>query len=271
MVPPASFAPRRSLELPELRSTTVRRTCPSLLLKRSPMAQEPLLDALTNFVRTLTGRYQIGDVLDELAAVTVEVIGARGAGVSLGGPDGKLHFATASGEAVRRLEEVQDRLQQGPCWAAYQTGVPTLIGDIEQSDQWPEYFEVCREVGMRSVAGIPMTWNGRGFGALNIYRELPGEWIDEDTSAATVLADMATSYVAHASQLDQAVRLNEQLQAALDSRVVIEQAKGIIAGERKIPLNEAFELLRRHARSNHASLRAVATAVVEAGFRPEPS
>jgi GAF domain-containing protein len=233
------------------------------------MAQEPLLQALTDFARTLTGRYEVGDVLDELASVTVEVVGAFGAGVSLGDADGRLQFATASDEAVRQLEEVQQRVQQGPCWAAYRSGQPTLVADIETIEQWPEYCEVCRRVEMRSVAGIPMMWNGQGFGALNIYREVPGEWTEEDTNAATVLADMATSYVAHASQLDQAVRLNEQLQAALESRVIIEQAKGLVAGERGVSLSEAFELLRRHARSHHASLRAVAAAVVEAGFRPD--
>ena len=232
------------------------------------MAQEPLLQALTDFARTLTGRYEVGDVLEELAVVTVEVVGAYGAGVSLGDPEGKLEFATASDEAVRQLEEVQERFQQGPCWTAYRTGEPKLVADIETFEEWPEYREVCRAVKMRSVAGIPMTWNGEGFGALNIYRSVPGEWSEADTNAASVLANMATSYVAHASQLDQAERLNEQLQAALDSRVVIEQAKGLVAGERNISLNESFELLRRHARSNHASLRAVATAVVEAGFRP---
>jgi AmiR/NasT family two-component response regulator len=93
-------------------------------------------------------------------------------------------------------------------------------------------------------------------------------WSDQDVVAALVLADIATGYVVHASELDQARRVNEQLQAALDSRVAIEQAKGLLAGERSITLDEAFVVLRSQARSRHPPIHAIAHAVVELGLRP---
>ena len=229
---------------------------------------ETLLAALTEFAETLTTHYDVADVLDELTSRAATVLDATGAGVSLGDAKGELAFATASSEMVSRIERVQEQSQLGPCWAAYRTQTLVLITDVAEREDWPEYRAVCLEEDIRSVAGIPMVWDGRSFGALNVYREGPRFWTETEIAAAGILANMATSYVAHASQLDEAKRLNEQLQEALDSRVVIEQAKGLLAGERGVTLNEAFESLRRHARSHHASLRAVAEAVVQVGFRP---
>ena len=232
-------------------------------------APDILLDVLADFARDLSGHYDVSDVLDALTTHAAGVLGAAGAGVTLADGSGRLRFATASSDPVGRLEHAQEQHQAGPCHDAYTGRKPVLVEDIESTTGWPDYREICLAVGLGSVAGIPMLWNDEGFGALNVYRAVPGPWSDEDVTVARVLADMATSYVAHASQLDESRRLNEQLQEALDSRVLIEQAKGLIAGERTISLNDAYELLRRHARNHQASLRAVASAVVELGFRPE--
>jgi AmiR/NasT family two-component response regulator len=118
------------------------------------------------------------------------------------------------------------------------------------------------------VLGVPLRLQARSIGSLDVYDTGSRVWSPDELAAATVLADIAASYVAHASELDGAKRLNEQLQTALDSRVLIEQAKGILAGERKISVDDALEILRSHARSNRASLRAIAEAVVNLGMRP---
>jgi hypothetical protein len=104
--------------------------------------------------------------------------------------------------------------------------------------------------------------------ALDIYDDHIRDWTERDLSTARVLADIATGYLMHASELDRARRVNEQLQAALDSRVVIEQAKGLLAGERGISLDTAFAVLRNHARNRNAPIHAIAQAVVELGLRP---
>jgi len=104
-------------------------------------------------------------------------------------------------------------------------------------------------------------------GALNLYSTQPRQWSDEDITVARVLADAATRYVVNASKLRQQEQLSEQLQQALGSRVVIEQAKGITASRHSVTIDAAYQLIRVHARSNNASLRTVAEAIVSVGLR----
>jgi AmiR/NasT family two-component response regulator len=102
---------------------------------------------------------------------------------------------------------------------------------------------------------------------MNVYDAQPREWSEEDLAAASVLADVATSYLVNASKLHQQQQLNEQLTTALESRAVIEQAKGITAGDAGVSVQEAYHRIRRHARNHNTSLRAVAEAVVNLGLR----
>jgi AmiR/NasT family two-component response regulator len=104
-------------------------------------------------------------------------------------------------------------------------------------------------------------------GALNLYSSEPREWSDVDIAVARVLADVATSYVVNASKLRQQEQLSEQLQEALESRIIIEQAKGITAYKNAVSIDAAFQLMRRHARNNNASLRLVAEAIVAVGLQ----
>lgn len=119
-----------------------------------------------------------------------------------------------------------------------------------------------------AVAALPMMVDSRSIGALNLYNHQVRQWSDDDLAAARVLADMATSYIINASELEKAQRTTEQLQEALDSRLVIEQAKGILAADGRLGMDQAYQVLRRHARSHNASLRSVAEAVVNLGLRP---
>jgi GAF domain-containing protein len=230
--------------------------------------QDRLLDVLTRFSRTLASRYDVSDVLYELSDSVVDVLGASGAGVSLADEAGRLCFATATDGVVAVLEEVQEATQDGPCRRAFQTNEAVFSSDLRTIEDWPEVRETALRHGLLSVAGIPMALAGSALGSLNIYDRNVRTWSADDIAAARVFADMATSYIAHASELDRARRVNEQLQTALNSRVIIEQAKGILAGERRISLDEAFNILRQHARNHNARLRAVAHAVVELGMRP---
>ncbi len=122
---------------------------------------------------------------------------------------------------------------------------------------------------MVAVAGIPMELDGLRLGALNIYDSSPREWAEEDLAAARVFADMATSYLLNSSERERAQRIQAQLQEALASRVVIEQAKGMVAATYGISVDAAFERLRRHARNHNATVRNVSEAVVQLGLRIE--
>ncbi len=231
-------------------------------------SNELLFDVLKRFANTLAHDYDVADVLYELTEHAVEVLGATSAGVSLAEADGVLKFVTASSQAAADIELVQQESQQGPCHEAYTTATAVMVNNIGEASSWPVYRSKAREVGLLAVAGIPLTTGDRHLGAMNIYADGPRDWTPEDIAAASVLADMATSYVVHASELARAQRINEQLQQALTSRIVIEQAKGILAGERGLRVDDAFELLRKHARRNGASLSSVADAVVRLGLRP---
>ena len=223
---------------------------------------------LSEFAGTLVVHYDIGDVLYGLAERTAALLRVAGAGVSLGDGD-RLRFVTGASEATVRVEQIQERTQQGVCVEAFTTGEPVLIPDIaEVRDRWPEFEAAARGAGFAAVAGIPMRLGDRMLGAVNIYSAGPRQWSDDDVGTAKVLADMATSYLVNASELEKSRRTAEQLHQALQSRIVIEQAKGILAAERKISMDAAFEVLREHARNHHANLRAVADAVVNLGLRP---
>jgi GAF domain-containing protein len=121
-------------------------------------------------------------------------------------------------------------------------------------------------VGIAGVAGIPMSLADEIIGALNLYSCEPRQWSDGDIAVAGVLADVGTSYVVNASKLRQQEQLSEQLQEALESRVIIEQAKGITAQQNSVTVDHAYQLMRRHARNNNASLRLVAEAIVAVGL-----
>jgi GAF domain-containing protein len=170
----------------------------------------------------------------------------------------------ASGE----LEHNQEEQQAGPCRDAYDTGEVVRVTDVrEEAARWPEFSATAARLDVAGVAGIPMRLADQIIGALNLYSPEPRAWTDEDIAVAGVLADVATSYVVNASKLHQQEQLSEQLQEALESRVVIEQAKGITAQQHAVTVDDAYQLMRRHARNNNASLRVVAEAIVAVGLQ----
>lgn len=228
-----------------------------------------LLRALSDFSRVLLTSYDVQTVLGELAEKVTEVLGLSGSGVSLTQGGGVLRFVTGTSPAVERLERLQEEEhQEGPSLTARQSGELVAVADVTAPEPpWPEYVARAGRLGLRAVAGVPMRLENQVVGVLTMYDERPREWSDEDLAVARILADMATSYVVSASKLHQEQRLNEQLNEALQNRLVIEQAKGIIANARGIPVDEAFLRIRKHARDHNASVRAVADAIVHVGLR----
>lgn len=230
--------------------------------------QALFLRTLSEFAQTLVRPYEVGDVLYDMTGRLIEVLGVTGAGVSLGEGD-RIRFATGVNEASVRTEEAQEEAQQGPCVQAFRTGEKVLVSDLrEVGEGWDVFREAALGAGFLAVAAIPMKVDSRSLGALNVYSSTKRAWSSDDVATATVLANMATSYIINASELEKANRTAEQLQQALESRIVIEQAKGMVAAQRKIHPDQAYRVLRQHARSHNSSLRAVADAVVNLGLRP---
>ncbi len=231
------------------------------------MYDEPLfLRTLSRFAAILPAHYDLEAALSELTESVTQVLGLTGSGVTMA-EDGRLRFVTAVSHASEALERSQEQRQAGPCRDAYDTGEVVRVTDVRlESNRWPEFSATATRLKIAGVAGIPMHLDEKAIGALNLYAAQPREWSDEDIAVASVLANVATSFVVNASKLRQQQQLSEQLQEALQSRVIIEQAKGITAQQHAVTIDEAYLRMRKHARSNNASMRVVAEAIVAVGL-----
>jgi GAF domain-containing protein len=227
-----------------------------------------LTHAVSEFARTLARGSAISEVLNELAERITTVLGVAGAGVSVL-ESGQFRLVAASDERSAGLERVQETEQAGPGVDACLSGKIVMVASLpETSGEWDAYQRAARAASMVAVASVPMRHDGESIGALDLYSASRRDWSACDLRAAGILADMATGYLVQARELDRQCRVIGQLREALDSRIVIEQAKGVLAAERRISVDEAFEVLRRHARNHAVSLRSVAEAVVSLGLRP---
>lgn len=225
--------------------------------------QHRLHRALRDFAHTLVRRYDVGDVLYRLSDDVTDVLGVTGSGVSLL-DDGVLRFITATSDQIEEVERLQDQYEQGACEEATTTATAIAVCDLRmETDRWPKFAVAAVEHGLSAVLGIPMHVEDTTIGALNVYHDQPRAWTDEEISAAQLLADMASAYIVMVGQLHSVEELAGQLQHALDSRIVIEQAKGVLARSHASDMSTAFEVLRRYARSNNRNLHAVAADVVD--------
>ena len=223
---------------------------------------------VSEFARTLARGTAVCEVLGDLAERTAALLGLTAAGVSVL-ESGLIRFTAATEDRAAALERVQEAGQAGPGVEACRTGMAVMVTDLSQgSPGWSRYQQAAQDVSIAAVASVPMRHGDESVGALDLYSASPRDWSAADLGVIGILADMATGYLVHARELDRQGRINEQLREALDSRIVIEQAKGVLAAERRISVDEAFEVLRRHARRNSTSLRSVAEAVVSLGLRP---
>lgn len=213
----------------------------------------------------LHGDYHVGDVLYGLSDQCVDILGVAGAGVSLDDGQGRLQFVTATDGRASRVETKQLELGDGPCYHAFRTGRAVAVGDLEADDRWPGYREAVLRVGYRSALGVPMPSTGdeASIGALDLYDTEPRQWADEVLEVAILLSNMASGYILMAQSYVDARTRADHLQHALDTRVVVEQAKGVLSATQGVDVNQAFELLRGHARSTRRRVHDVARDVVE--------
>lgn len=219
------------------------------------------------FTQELVSSYEVTKTLANLCSDVVEVLPVRGAGVMLEDDHEVLRFVVASDQMVREIEALQIELDEGPCLRAYRTGEQVIAADLDGDERFPRFGPAAMERGLRAVFSFPMRLRDEHVGALNLYSDTPSEFHTDDVTAGQVLADIATTYIINARQSEQNARLNQQLQHALDSRIVIEQAKGKLSEQRRIEIDAAFELLRRHARSHGTRLHTVAEQVVAGSLR----
>ena len=230
-------------------------------------------DALTHtFVQladSLVDDFDIIDLLTVLADRSIELVDATAAGILLADGKGQLRLMAASSERARLLELFQLQNDEGPCLEAHATGIPVIHTDLRSAVvRWPRFAPEAIEAGFESVYALPLRLRSSTIGALNLFRVESSAMPAADVRLAQALADVASIAILQ----DQAIRESQiesgQLQHALDSRVAIEQAKGMLAERSHIDMDEAFERLRRYARSTNRQLTAVAVDVIAGTLSP---
>jgi hypothetical protein len=227
-----------------------------------------LTESLSELAITLARGPAIADVLRALAEQIVAVGGVDSASASLQ-EVGRWRLFAGTDERSRVLERSQRSSLRGPSVEAFRDGTIVALRDIEEAPQeWAAFRSAAGLTGVVSVASVPLLSAGAHIGAVSMYSTRRRYWSRVDLDAARVLGDLVTSYVVTDVKLARQQGIIRQLREALISRVVIEQAKGVLAAERGVPVGEAFEMLRRHARNRGVTVRDVATAVVDSGFRP---
>lgn len=226
-----------------------------------------LLDTFVDLADTLASGYDVGEFLQLLVDRCSQLLLADTAGVLLESPRGTPALAAATSPEMLAIEEAEIGLGQGPCLEAYQTGEQVLVSDIADCrDRWPDVTPRILGIGMRSAYAFPLRLRGDRIGALNLYRSQPSAFAPHDVRLGQALADVAAVGILQERTVFQAERRSAQLQGALDSRILIEQAKGMLAERHGIEPTEAFAVLRRYARDQNAKLRDICQRVIDGDF-----
>jgi GAF domain-containing protein len=223
-----------------------------------------LVDTFVALTDTLVDDYDVVDLLQTLVDRAVELFDASAAGILLLNQDHELEVLASTSEQSSFVGLLQLNAGAGPCVECFETGRPVSAEDpAEMRRRWPAFAAAAEDSGFASVHAVPMRLRDTVLGSLNLFREHEGALSPDDALAAQALTDVATISILQQRSLEQASVAQSQLQRALDSRVVIEQAKGFIAHTHRVDMQAAFAMLRQYARTNREPLVDVARAVTE--------
>ncbi|MCR8671766.1 GAF and ANTAR domain-containing protein [Agrococcus sp. HG114] len=219
--------------------------------------------AFVRFAEMLTSEYDVVELLHSVLLECVELLDVDAGGLLLTDSSGELELVASTSERVELVEIMQLNAGDGPCVEAYRTGSIISVADVGATGgSWRRFREAARVQGYASAYAIPMRLRSETIGSIGLFREQEGELSGADSAAAQALAHLATIGIMHERSTRESSLLTEQLQRALESRIVIEQAKGVVTEAAGVDVDEAFRLLRQHARSRGATLRSVAEQVV---------
>lgn len=226
---------------------------------------------LVHLADTLVAGYDDMEMFYKLVEECTEVLPIDHAGLMLTDPTGDLHVVAATSEVTHLIELLQIQNEQGPCLDAFRSGRLVESGPItgpEAQQRWPQLTKAATDAGFGAITALPMRLRDRILGALNLFRVPPEPLSPDDLAVAQAFANIATISILQARATHDAREIIEQLQRALDNRVVIEQAKGYIAQFSQVTMDEAFKRIRIYARSNNLLLRDVASDIVARELDP---
>jgi GAF domain-containing protein len=219
--------------------------------------------AFVKIANTLVADYDVFDLLHTLVDESVGILDAAAAGLVLVDPAGNLQVMASTSEESQLVEVLQLEAGAGPCVDCYRTGTVVTVDDIEaQGSQWPLFRSSALSQGFRSLHAVPMRLRNRTIGALNLFGHEAGPLTADDAAIAQAFADVATITLLQERAARENALINEQLQHALSSRILIEQAKGVIAHTSNVNMNAAFALLRGYARAHNQTIYETADKII---------
>ncbi len=223
-----------------------------------------LTETFVTLADTMVKDFDVVEFLSMLSGRCVDLFDAGEAGLMLVDAEGQMQLAASSSHGMRLLELLELQHDEGPCPDAYRTGAPVQCADLrDATGRWPSFATAALDAGFRSAHALPMRLRDETIGALNLLRVEPGVLPDDDIAAAQALTDVATIGILHHRAATESDLLSEQLQYALSSRVIIEQAKGAIAHNLDLDTDQAFDVLRRYSRDNNRRLVDIAAAIID--------
>jgi AmiR/NasT family two-component response regulator len=226
--------------------------------------EQMLLETLTVVADTLIDDFDVVEFLHELAERCAAICEAVDVGIVLVNDRPELVVMASTSERLHAIEALQLSAGHGPCLDAFVTGeVVTASSREEIARRWPALAEGVRDTGYQSVHAVPLRLRRTTVGSLNFFRDREGRLELDDVIAAQTIADVATIGLVQERAIREAATARDQLQHALDSRVVIEQAKGVIAHRNGVDMETAWRMLRQRARSRQARVGDIARAVVD--------
>jgi GAF domain-containing protein len=227
--------------------------------------EQLLSGAFVGLADTLVDDYDVIELLNRLVGYSVELLVADAAGILLADSQRNLQVGASSREDADVMELLQLQANQGPCMECFYTGTPVSVPDLaDAAGRWPVFVAAVAERGAyRSVHALPMRLRGEVIGTLNLFHRQPGALPNADLVVGQALADVATIGILAERAIRSREVLAEQLQVALNSRVIIEQAKGVLAQRGGLGMDVAFDRLRHYARTHNVRLSDVAREVVE--------
>jgi transcriptional regulator with GAF, ATPase, and Fis domain len=234
------------------------------------MADERLVATFVELADTLTDEFDVIDFLHLLVDRCVELLDVDAAGLLLADQRGRLQVMASSNEHVRLLELFQLQNDEGPCLDAFATGVRVTSADLRAGDTpWTRFAPATLDAGFVAVDALPMRLRNQVIGALNLFRAKTGRLSETALRHAEALADIATIGLLQERAIRHQEVITEQLQTALHSRVIIEQAKGLVAERLGVDMEGAFTALRAYARGNNLKLGEVARMVIARHVQPD--